>query len=121
MEKVSEVTCIICPVGCKARVTIEGKIIQIENLECQAGEDYVKKEIETPMRDFFTTVRIRGARIPILPVRATRPIPKDKVVECASELAKIVLDAPVEAGNIIIKNFYGLETDIIATRSLDRC
>ena len=115
------ITCIICPIGCKAKVTIKnGKIFKIEDVECPRGEEYVTREIEAPVRDFFTTVRIKGANIPVLPVRSTQPIPKDKMLDCALELANIVVDAPVEAGDVIVKNLLGLGVDIIATRDMDR-
>ena len=119
-REVRVITCIICPIGCKAKVTIEnGKISKIEDVECPRGEDYVTREIEAPVRDFFTTVRIKGASIPVLPVRSTQPIPKDKILDCVSELANIVVDAPVEAGEAIVKNLLSLGVDIIATRDLD--
>ena len=120
-KEVRVTTCIICPVGCRARVTIEnGKITEIEGLECPRGEEYVRRELEEPVRDFFTTVRIKGAAIPVLPVRSTQPIPKDKILDCVLELANVVADAPVEAGEIIVRNPLGLEVDIIATRDLDQ-
>jgi len=113
-------TCIICPVGCKARITIEnGKITKIEDLECPRGEEYVTGELEAPTRDFFTTVRVEGAKIPVLPVRATQPIPKNKILDCVSELADIVVNAPIKAGDVIAKNLLGLGADIVATRDLD--
>lgn len=120
-KEVRVITCIICPVGCIAKVTIEnGKITEIEGLECPRGEEYVRRELEAPVRDFFTTVRINGAAIPVLPVRSTQPIPKDKMLDCVLELANVVVAAPVEAGEIIVRNPLGLEVDIIATRDLDR-
>jgi len=120
-REVRVITCIICPIGCKAKVTIEnGKISKIEDVECPRGEEYVTREIEAPMRDFFTTVRIKGASIPVLPVRSTQPIPKDKIMDCVLELANIVVDAPVGAGDVIVKNPLGLGVDIVATRDIDR-
>ncbi len=115
------VTCISCPTGCRARVTIEnGKITEIEGLECPRGEEYVGREIEAPVRDFFTTVRVEGATIPVLPVRSTQPIPKDRIMDCVLELTNIVVEAPVKAGEIIFNNPLGLGVDIVATRDLDR-
>ena len=120
-REVRVITCIICPIGCKAKVTIKnGKISKIEDVECPRGEEYVTREIEAPMRDFFTTVRIKGASVPVLPVRSTQPIPKDKIMDCALELANIVVNAPVKAGDVIVKNLLGLGVDIIATRDMDR-
>jgi CxxC motif-containing protein len=69
--------------------------------------------------DFFIRVRIKGAMIPVLPVRSTQSIPKEKILDCALELANIVVEAPAEAGEIIVKNLLGLEVDIIVTRDID--
>jgi len=119
-EEKRKVTCIVCPLGCEATVTIQnGKIIKIENLECPRGKDYVLKEIEAPTRDFFTTIRVRGAGVPVCPVRATQPVPKEKLLDCSKELAKIALDAPIKIGDVIVKNLLGLGIDIIATRNLE--
>jgi len=120
-REVRVTTCIICPIGCKAKVTIRnGKISKIEDVECPRGEEYVAREIEAPVRDFFATVRIKGASTPVLPVRSTQPIPKDKIMDCALELANVVVDAPVEEGDVIVKNLLSLGVDIIATRDMDR-
>jgi len=120
-EERRKVTCIVCPLGCEATVTIKnGRVIKVENLECPRGEDYVLKEIEAPKRDFFTTVRIRGARVPVCPIRATQPVTKEKLLDCSKELAKIVVDAPIKIGDVIVENLLGLGIDIIATRNLER-
>ena len=114
-----EITCIICPIGCRAKATVrEGRVLEIEGLECARGKDYVLREIEAPVRDFFTTVRAEGGRIPVLPVRSTRPLPKEKIPACALELAKMVVRAPVREGDVIVRNILGLGVDIIATRDL---
>ena len=116
-----EITCVLCPIGCEARVTVKDReIIEIKNLECPRGEEYVRREVEEPIRDFFTTVKVKGAETPVLPIRATKPIPKRKMPSLALELAKIIVDAPIKAGDIIAKNPLGLEVDIVATGSLAR-
>ena len=120
-KEVRVITCIICPLGCKASVTTEnGKILKIEDVECPRGEEYVSRELEAPVRDFFTTVRIKGASTPVLPVRSTQPIPKDKILDCVLELVNIVVDAPVGAGDVVFKNPLGLGLDIVATRDMNR-
>ncbi len=120
-REVRVITCIVCPVGCKAKVTIKnGKITKIEDVECPRGEEYVTKEFGAPMRDFFSTVRIKGASVPVLPVRSTQPIPKDKIMDCVLGSANIVVDAPVEAGDVIVRNPLGLGVDIVATRDMNR-
>jgi CxxC motif-containing protein len=95
-----------------------GEITKIENIQCERGEDYVLKEVKAPMRDFFATVRIKGAKIPLLPVRATGPVPKEKLMKCSSALTKIEVAAPVKLGDVIVKNILDLGVDVIATRNL---
>jgi CxxC motif-containing protein len=117
-EVVREVTCILCPVSCRARVTIHEKEMKVENIECPRGEDYVLKEVKQPERDFFTVVRIVGATLPVLPVRATKPLPKEKILDCVAELANVEVSAPVRLGDVIVKNILGLGADIVAARDL---
>jgi CxxC motif-containing protein len=119
-EKTIEVTCILCPIGCRARATIrEGEISKIENIECERGKTYVLEEVKSPVRDFFTTVRVKGAKMPVLPVRSTAPVPKERLMDCVSELSKVEVNAPVKLGEVIVKNILDLGVDIVATRDLD--
>jgi len=116
-----KITCIICPMGCEATVVVDGgKVIGAEGLECQRGEEYVAKEIEAPMRDFFTVVKVQGARVAVCPVRSTKPIPKDRLMDCSRELADTIIEAPVKAGDVIMGDILGLGADIVATISLER-
>ena len=113
------VTCIVCPVACKAKVTLKnGKISKIEDVECVRGEKYVTEELQEPKRDFFTVIKMKGATIAVLPVRSTQPVPKEKLLACCKELDNIVVDAPVKLGQEIIENILGLGVDIISTREV---
>ncbi len=56
----------------------------------------------------------------MLPVRSTQPIPKDRIMDLVLELANIVVEAPVKAGEIVFKKPLGLGADIVASRDLDR-
>ena len=116
-----EVICILCPVGCRIRVEIEdGEISKIENAGCKRGRDYAEQEIKSPVRDFFTTVRVKDGKIPVVSVRSTAPIPKRMLMRCASELARIVVPAPVRIGDVIVKNIMNLGVDIVATKSVEK-
>ncbi len=120
MKKTCEVTCILCPMGCNAKVILdEGKVISVTNIECPRGEAYAIQEINAPVRDFFTTIKVEGASVPMLPVRTTAPIPKDKLMACVRDVSEIVVQAPIALGSVIVKNFLNLGVDVISTRSLD--
>lgn len=113
------VTCIVCPVACKAKVTVKnGKISKIDDVECARGEKYVTDELQKPMRDFFTVIKMKGAMVAVLPVRSTQPIPREKLLDCSQELIDVVVEAPVEMGQIIMENILGLDVDIISSREV---
>jgi len=119
--KTHEVICILCPIGCNITVkTRDGEIIEIKNAGCKRGRDYSIKEIKSPVRDFFTTVRVKGGKIAMLSVRSTKPVPKDLLMRCASELAELVVPAPVKIGDVIFKNILDLGIDIIATKDIEK-
>ena len=116
-----EIVCILCPIGCKISVEIkDGEVIKIENAECRRGRDYSIQEVTSPVRDFFTTVRVEGGMIPVLSVRSTRPIPKNMLMACASELAKIVISPPVRLGDTVVNNILNLGIDIVATKTIEK-
>jgi len=118
--KTFEVTCIVCPTGCRAKVTVIDGDVKVEGVECPRGSEYAVKEITAPTRDFFTTLPIKGGNVPTCPVRSTQPVPKEMVINCAKEMAKITLEAPLKVGDIVMKNVLGLGIDIVATRDVDR-
>ena len=121
MSKKVKVRCVICPVGCIAEVEVEGPEVRvIGGLECRKGLEYVVREVKNPVRDLFTTVRVRGGRLPVCPVRATAPVPKDLLMECVKRLARVVVKAPIEAGEVIVRDLMGLGVDIIATRTIEK-
>jgi CxxC motif-containing protein len=114
-----EITCILCPMGCRASVVFEsGKIPRVENVECPRGKDYVRSELKTPRRDFFTTIQVKGGNLPLCSVRTTQPVPKDQIQECSLALGRIVIEAPIVSGQIIVRNILGLGMDVIATRDV---
>jgi len=114
-----EIICILCPVGCKMKVEIRnGEIVRVENAECGRGKDYSAQEVKSPVRDFFTTVRVKGGRMPLVSVRSIKPVPKDMLIPCATELARIMVSAPVRLGDTVFKNMLNLGIDIVATKDV---
>jgi CxxC motif-containing protein len=119
-EETREVICILCPVGCKIIAEMRGgEILSLRNAGCRRGIDYAEREIKSPVRDFFTTIMVKNGRLPVVSVRSTGPVPKSMLMRCASELANIVIPAPVKIGDVIVKNLMNLGVDIIATRDVE--
>ena len=119
--RIQEVICVQCPENCSITVRMRDKeIIDIKNAKCERGKEFSVKEVTSPVRDFFTTVRVKQGKIPVLSVRSTRPIPKNMLFECASRVAKLVVTAPVSIGETLIRNILNLDVDIVATNTVEK-
>lgn len=115
---IKKMTCIACPNGCQLEVDEEGgRVIKVTGNKCEKGEVYAKQEIENPTRVLSSTVLAKGLDLKLVPVRTNKPIPKARIFEAMAEIRKIKLDKPVKAGDVIVKNFLGLDADLIAART----
>lgn len=115
----SELTCIACPFGCRMHAITDGiQLLDISGNRCARGRRYAETELFHPVRTVTGTIRIRGARWPVLPVKTRTAIPKDRVLEVMLALNTACVDAPVKEGDTVAVNVAG--TDIIATRPMDR-
>jgi len=110
----------MCPIGCRLTVTIRGDEVKVEGNLCPRGREYAVQEVTEPRRDLFTVVEVEGGEIPVVPVRTTAPVPKEKMKQILRELAKIRLKAPVKAGDVVARNVLGLGIDVIATWNVEK-
>lgn len=115
-----KLTCIVCPNGCA--LTVEGDLdsIRVTGNLCRRGEQFAKEELLRPMRTICTTVRTEFAAAPVLPVRVSAEIPKDRIKDVMQEINRVVLKEPVGRGDVIVPDVLGLGVDVIATSSLLR-
>ncbi len=114
-------TCIICPNGCEIQVDYEqDKILKISGNKCQKGVQYVEQELTDPRRTIASSVRIRGAELPLCSVRLTKAIPKACIFAIMEEINKVDLEAPVQIGDVVIHNVCGLDSDVIVTKEMER-
>jgi CxxC motif-containing protein len=119
--EVREVICIICPRGCRIKVyTSNGKIVKVEGYTCPRGLEYAIQEVRNPLRVLMSVVRCKGGDLPVVSIKTDKPIPRDKLLEVSRHLANIVVDAPVNIGDVIVENVLGLGANIVATRPCRR-
>ena len=121
MVKAKEYTCIGCPIGCPLQLFHKGtKINEISGYECDRGAKYAKQEFTDPRRELSTTVEISGARWQRLPVKVTGPVEKGRVLEAARKIHELQIRAPVNLGQVLIKDFLGQKgIDVVACRTMD--
>jgi len=114
-------TCVTCPVGCEIDVELQdGRVVSMEGNKCDKGEEFILQELEEPMRILTTTVRLKGARWAMLPVRTDAPVPRRLLFQAIEELAGVELQAPVKLYDVVLKNVAGTGANIVATRNMEK-
>ena len=112
-------TCIVCPRGCKMSVEIENqKVLSCQGNFCIRGKKYAEAEIVAPERTLTTTVKTNSSDVPFLPVKTSRPIPKDKMFEAMELISKITVSVPIKVGDNVVIDFIDRGTNLIAGREI---
>lgn len=118
--EVKELICICCPMGCNMEVKIEGnKVLDVTGNTCPRGKMYAEKECTNPTRIVTSSVIVKNSIINRVSVKTESDIPKDKIFQCMKEIKNISIDAPVNIGDIVIKNVANTNVDVIATKKID--
>ncbi len=105
------ITCIMCPNSCEITYDLSGGM-------CEKGPEYVKNEILNPKRTLTSTVRVNGGAIPLVSVKTTGSIPKEKLREAMKLVSRLAVEAPVELGQVIAKDFTEVGIDLVATKTI---
>lgn len=114
-----EVICIMCPLGCRIEVHVEGQEVkQVEGERCKKGVKYAQQEVTFPGRILTTTVKTDSLEMPLLPVRSDKAIPRERLIECMKHISKHSVRGSVKLGQTVIENILGLGADIIACRTI---
>ena len=116
---IKELVCIVCPKSCHLRVDTENGFSVTGNL-CPRGAAYGRSEVENPVRVVTSTVMIQGAEHRRCPVKTNGAIPKHLVFDVIRALDGIMLYAPVDLGQLVVKNICGTKISVITTRSMRR-
>ena len=113
-----DITCIVCPRGCRMTVNnIDGQYI-VEGNSCIRGSKYGVDEVTNPRRVITSTVRLNGSYLNMLPVKTAGSIPKDMMFDIMKVLAEITVTTPVNVGDVIVKNILDTGVDIVSTKTM---
>jgi len=111
-----EVICIVCPLGCRGKVMAsETGDVTFEGYGCKEGKKYAQNEATEPVRIFTATIITESKERPLLPVRTDKAIPKKKLKECMTVLARVKARIPVRIGQVIIPNILDTGANIVST------
>lgn len=122
MNILKTITCIRCPLGCSLTVAKPAEQNMSEFIitgnKCLRGKKYATEEMVAPKRTITSTVKISGSAYPVIPIKTSQPIPKEKIFAIMHILAKFSAAAPVYINDVIIHNIANTEVDIIATKTI---
>jgi CxxC motif-containing protein len=118
MADKTKIICVTCPKGCTLEVTHEGNTVVEVKPGCKRGHQYAARELVDPRRMVATTVRIKAAAHPLLPVYTSAPFPKGRIQELRAVLHDLEIHAPVKMGQVIMANLLDTGIDILASRDL---
>lgn len=113
-----QIICITCPIGCRISVEIVNGEYIFSGNKCEKGEKFARTELTSPVRSLTTTVRTAFPDMPVLPVRTSGEVPKEKITEIMRELSGIIIEERIGIGETVAANIMGTGCDIIATGNM---
>lgn len=120
-EPITDLVCIVCPNGCHLHIEYTNGRAQKEGItgnKCKRGAAFAYSEVTAPMRTVTSTVRTAFPQTPVLPVRLSGEIPRERVADALRAVSEVLLTRPVERGGVIARDLLGLGVDLIATGEL---
>ena len=118
-EDICDVTCIVCPTGCKIRVIKDdGRVVEVSGNSCRRGEAYASQEAIAPKRTLTTSIRVTGGDFALVSVKSLIPVPKSCLFDVMKSARLLVAAAPIHVGDIVATDVLGLGIDLVATRAV---
>lgn len=113
-----EIICISCPIGCHMEVDVSDlENIEVSGNQCKRGEAYGKEECVAPRRIVTAVVRTTSEQNPYIPVKTDKPVPKEEIFKLLAELYSMELPVPVRRGDVVLENYNGTGSRVVAARS----
>ncbi len=90
-EQQRKLICTRCPMGCEMEVLSDDKGgLKVNGSVCKLGKEYAKDEITNPTRTITSTVKVKNGVYLLVPVRTTKPVPKNRIKDVMKELRNIL-------------------------------
>lgn len=114
-------TCIVCPKGCQLTIKeldAHEQLLEVEGYGCKRGITFAQEEMYNPKRTLQTTVKTTVRDYERLPVKTSDSIPKEQMFEIMKIAKAVLVDHPINVGDVVVKNVLGLGVDLVATASM---
>ena len=116
-----ELVCIGCPRGCQLKIEKNNRDEWVvTGNTCKRGEAFAISEMTAPKRTICSVVKTAFPETPVLPVRVSADIPKERIFDVMAQLRTVTVTERIGRGDVVIPNVLGLCADIIATSNILR-
>ena len=113
-----EITCIICPKGCRLKVEGTGVEIITSGALCKRGETYAIQEITNPVRSLQSTVKTTIPGFKVVAVKTSAPVPLKEIFVYMKVINGVVLKEKKQCGDVIFLGLNGSNVNLILTERL---
>jgi CxxC motif-containing protein len=120
MKTPIDMICICCPIGCSLHIEKSGDEFKVTGNKCPRGKKYAITEMTAPQRIVTSTVKVVEGIYPVISVKTSDAVPKEKIFEIMDILSDIEVKAPVQVGTVLVENVAGTGVNIVATRDMSR-
>ncbi len=111
----SELTCIICPNGCRLKVDDS---LNVTGNKCPRGAIYGKQEVTNPTRTVTSTVRCDSKELKVCPVKTKEAVAKGKIFDVMKDINACSVKVPCRIGDVVKSNVGGSGVDLVVTRTI---
>ncbi len=110
------IVCVVCPTSCEVVAEwSDAELLSVDRAQCKLAWDYIRGEIFDPRRTVTTTVLVEEGDMPLVSVKTNRPVRKGLMLQVMDRLADVVVQAPVEIGDVIVPDVLDTGASIVAT------
>ena len=67
-----------------------------------------------------TTVKIKSETSCLLPVRTDKPIAQDRLKKAMKKVSKLLVKAPINVGDVVLRNFIEKGVNLVSTKTVER-
>ena len=112
-----ELTCILCPRGCRLQITGDETDLQVTGNGCKNGVRYGISECLNPVRTVTSVLRVGNRCDTMVSVKSTAPVKKADMLDFVAALRDVTVSAPVKVGDVLVRDVFG--ADVVATKNID--
>ena len=119
--------CTTCPSECLLTVEVEREtgdsvtaVRSVTGNSCPRGDKFAHQELTCPMRVLTTTVAVSGGDEALLPVRTAEAIPLALHAQAMALIRGLVVNAPIQMGDVVLENLLDTNINLIASMDIDR-